>query len=73
MIILRENTQGPYNKLMCFPLLKCIGYFSPSYGAEIRLPHTERAFFFLESDQCRHEKQSDVIVLVIGEEFCVAP
>lgn len=46
MIILRENTQGPYNKRMCFPLLKCIGYFSPSYDAEICLPHTERAFFF---------------------------
>lgn len=44
-----------------------------SYGAEIRLPHMHKAFFsFLETDQRTHEEQSDVIVLVIGEEVCVA-
>lgn len=71
MIILTENTRGPYNKRMFF-FVKMHWIFLSELWRWNPSPTHRASIFFLESDQCRHEKQSDVIVLVIGEEVCVA-
>lgn len=69
--MLKEHEQAPYNMAQCICVLLCLNTsdLCLSRGVEIRLPHRN----LLETDQCTHDEQSDVIVLVIREEFCVAP